>query len=147
MIWRVLSKQRRTQENQSNLDSFVKRAAKNNSKNNGYRHKIHQIFMMKLFCSRYNFCLENSTHFGSDSNYSLFIGENNATDCSVETVLTSVSLIKKRFGHLAVLENLSFRSPRKNRAVKFFKGQCFGLYHIVMPLLLMQQLSIYFGLI
>ena len=32
--------------NQSNFNSSVKRVAKNNSKNNGGRHKIHKIFMM-----------------------------------------------------------------------------------------------------
>ena len=35
--------------NQSNLGSFAKRVAKNNSKNNGGRHKIHQIFLIDSF--------------------------------------------------------------------------------------------------
>ena len=37
--------------NQSNFDFFVKRVAKNNSKNNGRRRKIHQIFMMNCLFS------------------------------------------------------------------------------------------------
>ena len=35
--------------NQSNLDYFVKRLAKNNSKNNDSRHKIHHIFLTDYF--------------------------------------------------------------------------------------------------
>ena len=33
------------------------------------------------------------------------------TYCSVVTVLASVGLTKKRFGHYAILKNLSLRSP------------------------------------
>ena len=56
-------------------------------------------FHDELFCSCYNFNLENRTPFANGSNYSLFIGKNNATNCSVEKVLTSASLIKKYFGY------------------------------------------------
>ena len=35
------------------------------------------------------------------------------TDCSVVTVLALVGLTKKRFGHYAILKNLSLRSPSK----------------------------------
>ena len=35
------------------------------------------------------------------------------TYCSVVTVLASVGLAKKRFGHCAILENLSLRSLRE----------------------------------
>ena len=71
------------------------RAAKNNWRPPQNSSDLHD----ELFCSRYDFSLENRTQFGSGSNYSLFIGENNATNCSVETVLTSVSLIRKCFGY------------------------------------------------
>ena len=35
--------------NQSNVGSFVEGVAKNNSRNNGYRHKIHKIFLIDCF--------------------------------------------------------------------------------------------------
>ena len=35
--------------NQSKDDSFVERVAKNNSRNNGDRHKIHEIFVTDCF--------------------------------------------------------------------------------------------------
>ena len=35
--------------NQSKDDSFVERVAKNNSWNNGDRHKIHEIFLINCF--------------------------------------------------------------------------------------------------
>ena len=35
--------------NQSNVNSFVKSVARNNSKNNDDRHKIHKIFLINCF--------------------------------------------------------------------------------------------------
>ena len=54
--------------NQLKHDFFVERVAKNNSWNNGDHHKIHDIFLINLFCFRYNSSLKNSTLFGNDSN-------------------------------------------------------------------------------
>ena len=54
--------------NQSKDDSFVERVVKNNSCNNGDRHKIHEIVLNNCFVFCYNSSLENSTEFGIDAN-------------------------------------------------------------------------------
>ena len=66
--------------------------AKNNSWNNGDRHKIYEKFLIN--CFRYNSSLTNSTQSGNDSNYSKFNGENITTNCSMVTVLASDSLTR-----------------------------------------------------
>ena len=47
--------------------------------------------------------MKNSIQFGNSSNYSLFTGENTAINDSMVTVLASIGLTKKRFGHQAIL--------------------------------------------
>ena len=54
--------------NQSKYDSFVERVAKNNSWNNGDRHKIHEIFLSNCFVFVITPDWKNSTQFGNDSN-------------------------------------------------------------------------------
>ena len=42
------------------------------------------------------------------------------TYCSVVTVLALLGLTKKRFGHYAILKNLSLRSPRYFKKVRLY---------------------------
>ena len=51
VIWLLRLKQRRTQFKPIKGGSFVKRVAKNNSWNNGGRHKIHEKFLINCFVS------------------------------------------------------------------------------------------------
>ena len=48
-IWLLSFKQKRMQFRPIKDDSFVERVAKNNSWNNGDRHKIHEIFQINCF--------------------------------------------------------------------------------------------------
>ena len=78
--------------------------AKNNNWNNGDRHKIHEIFLINCFAFVI-IPVWQTVHFGNDSNYSKFIGEEDiATNCSKVTVLALDGLTKKRFGHYALLK-------------------------------------------
>ena len=86
-------KQRRMRFKPIKRRPFVKRVAKNNSWNNGDRHKIHQIFPINCFVF-VNSSLANSTQFGNDSNYSKFNGENIAAGCSRVAVLALDSLTR-----------------------------------------------------
>ena len=45
------------------------------------------------------------------------------TYCSVVTVLALVGLTKKRFGHYAILKNLSLRSPKEIREIEEKSGK------------------------
>ena len=101
--------------NQSKDNSLVKRVAKNNNRNNGDHHKIHDTPMylpVQLFRFHYNSSLTNSTQFRNDSNYTTFNGENIATNCFMITVLVLDGLTKKDFGHYALLKIFSLTSPR-----------------------------------
>ena len=86
-------KQRRMRFKPIKRRPFVKRVAKNNSWNNGGRHKIHQIFPINCF-GFVNSSLTNSTQFDNDSNYSKFNGENIAAGCSRVAVLALDSLTR-----------------------------------------------------
>ena len=98
--------------------------AKNNSLNNGDRHKIHEIFLTNFFF-RYNSSLTNSTQLSNDSTYSKFNGENIATNCSVVTALALDGLTKKQFGHYALFKIFSLRSPSMiQNAFYFLKDGC-----------------------
>ena len=85
----------------------------NNSGNNDDRHRISKNFADQLFRSCHKFSLKNPTQFGSDSNCSLFTEQNTASNCFMATILVSVGLTKRRFGHLHVTTLLFFpsRSP------------------------------------
>ena len=48
-IWLLLLNKGECNLNQSKHDFFVERVAKNNSWNNGDRHKIHEIFQINCF--------------------------------------------------------------------------------------------------
>ena len=75
-------------------------------------------FFRLIVCFRCNFSLKNSIQFGNSSNCSLFTGENTAINGSMVTVLASVGLTKKRFGHQAILMIFSSRSPRTGKWTK-----------------------------
>ena len=77
--------------------------AKDNSENNEDRHKIHTVFPTNFFVFVVTLVSKNSIQFGNSSNYRLFTEENTAINVSMVTVLASVGLTKKCFGHQAIL--------------------------------------------
>ena len=67
VIWPLLFKQRECDLNQSKDDFLVEWIAKNNSWNNGDRHKIHESFLINSFVFVITL-VSNSTQFGNDLN-------------------------------------------------------------------------------
>ena len=101
--------------NQSNIDSFVGRVAKNNSENRGDRHKIHKVFPTYCFVNVITLVWK----LVYSSNYSLFTVENTVIlNCFSVTVLASAGLTKKHFGQRAILTIFSSRSPRNLGATR-----------------------------
>ena len=113
MIWLLLSQQRRTQFKPIKCRFCCWKDGQGQSRKQWRPPQNSLSFPDKLFCSRCNFSLKSSIQFGNSSNYSLFTGENTAINDSMVTVLASVGLTKKRFGHQAILMIFSSRSPRK----------------------------------
>ena len=103
--------------NQSKDDSFVERVAKNNSWNNGDRHRIHEIFPINCFVFVITLVWN-----GNDSNWSSFNGKNIATNCSQVTVSVLALWTKKPYGHYATLELFPLRSLSLTLITLLFKN-------------------------
>ena len=86
--------------NQSKHDSFVERVAKNNSWNNGDRHKIHEIFLINCFVSVITL-LCKTVHGSAMTQIKAHVMEK-ALQFTVPSV--SEGWTKKPFGHYAILK-------------------------------------------
>ena len=98
--------------NQSKDGFFVKRVAKNNSWNNGDRHKIHEIFLTNCFAFLITLVWQTVRSSAMTQIYSKLNEENIATNCSRVAALALDGLTKKPFDHYAVSQIFSLRSPR-----------------------------------
>ena len=98
--------------NLSSVDSVVERVAKNNNRNNGDLLKISKIFLISCFVLVITE-VSKAIHISSIAQITanLFTRENTATNYSIVTVLDSVGLIKKYFGHFAFFRIFSSKWP------------------------------------
>ena len=95
--------------NQSRVDSFVGRVAKNNSWNNGDRHKILEILLTNCFVLVITLLWQMVHNLLMTQILANLMA--NKLWLTVLWYLALVGLTKKRFGHYAILKILSLRSP------------------------------------
>ena len=90
--------------NQSKDDCFVERVVKNNSWDNGDRHKVHEIFLINCFIFVITVVWKTVRSSAMTQIKAHSMEKNIATNCSQVTVPVLAIWTKKPFGHYAMLK-------------------------------------------
>ena len=104
---------RECDSNQSKVDSFVERVAKNNSWNNGDRHKLYEIFLINCFVPVKTLVWQIVHSWAMTQITADLMKKTLQTSCSVVACLALGRLTSTCFGQHAILKIFSFRSPSK----------------------------------